>query len=114
MKKVTSALGMSFVLALLAGPVIQSDATAGGSHHGHHGHHGQHGQHGQQCYSKCPRQPACGGYRYPWYRQPNVCYQPFPGHPVICKPVAPRRPWRRPHWGAFSFWTPGWGFGGCF
>lgn len=111
MKKVTSALWMSFVLALLAGLAIPADATAGGSHHGHHGHTGHHGHYWNQ---KGPRPPAGGGYSYPWYRRPYTCYQPFPGHPVICKPVAPRRPWRRPHWGDFSFWTPGWGFGGCF
>lgn len=44
-----------------------------------------------------PARPYHGGY---------ACYQPFPGHPVICREVPPRRPWRRPSCEDVTVWYP--------
>lgn len=44
------------------------------------------------------------------HRRPYICYQPFPGHPVICRARSRRWncwPWGQPGWGSFSSWEPG-------
>lgn len=110
MKKIACCIGLVSLAALLAATAMEGESRAGSADHHHHGH-------GRNCpYRGCGYPAAYWGYRHNGCPSPRpyVCYQPFPGHPVVCREVAPRGPWRRPCGGGFSFWTTGWAFAGAF